>query len=289
MTKANRSSWKEPSRRHIAGGALSVSIFGAFQKALAAGQTDMSPSPKTRLDLDNAADNLTAFMKIKGSLSEERVTNVVTGRVYGIVEGEPAKPFFGLLGFQINRYKRVSDSAFLNASQYFALYTDLRTGERARFLTNPFTGKTVEPPLSQYGPSTVELTATPKEPENAQAAIQPAKMFPWARIGNKLTMTEQVAAPLPLEVQPDIDLTTYTADWRQVQDTTVTSADSNMSFTAMEHWRDWMEMGSLEGSLLWHVTGHKLTADEDLPPHLISEAMIAAPEMFDPIQPIISH
>ena len=286
MTKTSRSSWKEPSRRHVTSGMLSAGVFGAVEKAFATERTDLAAAPKIGLDLDDAADNLTAFIKIKGSLSEEKITNVVTGRVYGIVEGEPAKPFFGLLGFQINRYKRDSENTFLNASQYFALYTDLQTGKRAKWLTNPFTGERIEPPLSQYGPATAELPSMRSDPLDD---TQGTKVFPWTRVGNRVTITEEIFAPLPYEVQPDLDLTTHTADWRHVQDASVASAPSTMSFTAVEHWRDWMEMGSLEGSLLWHVTGHKLAADEDLPPHLVDEAMIEAPEMFDPTQPIISN
>lgn len=238
------------------------------------------------LDLNRAEDNLTAFVKIRGSLTEEKTTSIVSGRVYGIVEGQPAKPFFGLLGFQIGRYRRVSDTTFLNASHYFALYTDLRAGKRARALTNPFNGKTVEPPLSQYGPSTIEVSSIAKEPTAAKDLLV---IRPWARVGNILTMTDVVSAPLPSEAQPDLDLTTYTADWRDIQNTSIPSAPSTMGFTAVENWRDWMQMGSLAGSLLWHVTGHKLGRGENLPSHLANEAMKEAPEMFDPLHPAISN
>ena len=57
---------------------------------------------------------------------------------------------------------------------------------------------------------------------------------------------------------------TFSGDWSLLTDPALTRVPSRLSFTAVEHWRDWMALDQ-PGSLWWHVAGVKLTGWDELP------------------------
>lgn len=232
------------------------------------------------LELSSPPDNLTAYIKMRGSLTGQAVRQVTSGRVYGVIEGQRPQPMFGLLGFRIASFERVSRTEFTSRSSYFAVYTDLATGERARGLTNPFTGAELIPPVSRYPSASVSIlpdrTVFPGDP-----LFDPSKRIrPWSRLGSMVSITDEIITRRPLTFQPDLDIVTYHAKLADIQNPKLASAPCTSSFTGVEHWRDWMEMGDTEGSLLWHVASYKLEENEKLPDHLLAEAAREAPEML---------
>ena len=71
----------------------------------------------------------------------------------------------------------------------------------------------------------------------------------------------------------------FSGDWRQLADPEVTRIPSQLSFTAVEHWRDWMQMEQ-PGSLWWHVAGVKFDSPDDYPDEFATLLRAKAPDFF---------
>ena len=288
MTKRPNMSASPVSRRHLllamaGSGAVATGLYSATSLFGSTHEADL-------LDLNFAPDNLTAYLKMRGSLIDEQVAYLISGRVYAIVEKAAAQPFFGIVGFQVSRYRRLSEDLSAAATHYFAIYTDLSTGQRAERLNNPISGANNVTPLSFYGPSEMFLTPSSMSFGSADNGLKAtmSDVRAWERTGDVVQISDEIFAPAETENLPDLDITTYRSQWSDVQNPELNSIPCTMGFTAVEDWRDWMEMGDVEGSLLWHVTGHKMSTGEPLPNHFEEQVRAAAPEMLAPDWPPFS-
>ena len=233
------------------------------------------------LDLDDPATNLEAYIRLRGDISGRPVFDMIRGRIYGLVEGEQARPLFRTIGAQVSRYRRVSPLEFAAQTRYVGLLTDWDTDRLLTSWTNPYTGRDCEVPVTRYGPSEVRfltdrmVSASFEAPDGMQPSARP-----WHVTGDVVHMIDQVFSPATGDALPDADMMTFTGSWSLLNDAGLARIPSQLSFTAVENWRDWMDMDRA-GSLLWHVNGVKLEGPADYPDELVDMLNQQDPEFFE--------
>lgn len=258
------------SRREILAGIAALSGVGR-PLAVAAGLPE--------LRLDEPAANLAAYIKLRGDLRDAPVYDMVRGRVFGLVEGQAPRPLFKMVGGQRTHYRRVSGLEYRADSRYVGLLLDWQTEQPLERWANPYNGRECEVPVTRYGPAAARLLPDRMLPGTDKSAPLPGTRA-WFVIGNVLHMVDQVLAPAPPAAQPDGDLMNFAGDWRLVADPAVTRVPSQLSFTAVENWRDWMQMEQA-GSLWWHVAGVKLGGPGDYPAEVAARLRQHDPDFFD--------
>lgn len=241
-------------------------ILAGFAAWAAAGNAAPAGAGGRELGLDEPEANLEAYIKLRGDLREVPVYDMVRGRVFGLVKGEPPRPLFKTVGAQSSRYRRVSPLEYRAETNYVGMLLDWHDERLLQRWTNPYNGRECAVPVTRYGPAEIRLLADRMLPGDSEE--EPTRgTRAWFVIGHVVHMVEQIMAPAPPAAQPDGDLMTFSGDWRQLADPGLTRVPSQLSFTAVEHWRDWMQMDQ-PGSLWWHVVGVKLDGPGDFPEDL---------------------
>lgn len=261
-------------RRAVLGGLAGLAALGGGPPAVAAGATAAT------LDLDDAGENLRAYVKLRGDLAGEPVFDVIRGSVYGLVPGQPARPLFKTVGAQRTTYARRSALEYRAATRYIGLLLDWSTERLLRTWTNPYTGADCRVPVTRYGPAEMRILGDRMAPATPATDEPPRTRRPWFVLGDVVHLLDQVIAPAPPGIlQPDADLMTFTGSLQQLADPRLTRIPSQLGFTAVEPWRDWMGMDQ-PGSLWWHVSGVKLDGPDGYAPELRALVQAEDPAFF---------
>ena len=253
-------------------------ILAGFAAWAAAGHAPPAVAGANELRLDEPEANLEAYIKLRGDLRDEPVYDMVRGRVFGLVNGEAPRQLFKTVGAQWTRYRRVSALEYRAESYYVGLLLDWESERLLQRWTNPYNNRDCEVPVTRYGPATSRLLADRMLPGDSESAPTRGTR-PWFVIGNVVHMVDQIMAPAPQALQPDGDLMNFSGDWRQLVDPGLTRIPSQLSFTAVEHWRDWMQLEQ-PGSLWWHVAGVKLDSPKQYPDEITTLLREQAPDFF---------
>ena len=228
-------------------------------------------------DLHDPENNLQAYIKLRGNLSPEPVWDMIRGRVFGLVNSEKPRPLFQSLGASRTVYRRVSSLEYTAESRYIGLFLDPETGQLLKQWVNPYNKRQCEIPSTHYDmvpkihPAGTSFGKADGSP--------PPGVRPWFVIGDVFHMGDQIISPASPDKQPDGDLMTFSASVAHMADPAVTSAPSRLSFNAVEHWRDWMQMEQA-GSLWWHVSGAKVSGPAAFPDSMKSMVEQESPGFF---------
>jgi hypothetical protein len=241
-----------------AASAMCMSSFGLVARAA----QQKSLGTVNLEDLDDPENNLQAFIKLRGNLRPEPVYDMIIGRVFGLVNSEKPRPLFKTLGAQRTVYRRISALEYTAESRYVGLFLDWKTEQFLQGWVNPYNMRQCQIPSTHYD---MVPSIHPAGTSFGDADETPSPgVRPWFVIGDVFHMTEQIISPASPAKQPDGDLMTFSASMAKMADPAVTSAPSRLSFTAVEHWRDWMQMEEA-GSLWWHVSGAKVGGPASFP------------------------
>jgi hypothetical protein len=245
-----------------------------------------SASPVTAYDLnlDDPAANLQAFVKLTVSLDSEPVYDIVRGSVYGLVAGQPAMPLFKTVGAGSSIYSRRSTLEYRAQTRYIGMFLDWETEQPLDKWTNPYTGETCDVPVTRYGPGEVRILGDQILPVTVATQEAPSGKRPWFKLGSVVHMQRDVIAPTSeMPLFPKADLMTYSGDWQQLADPNLKRIPSRLNFSAVETWREWMNMLPGEqpaGTLWWQVSGAKLDGPADYPPELRQRLRLEDPGFF---------
>ena len=267
---------EELTRRTILTGISTLGLLGAAPRAWADSPTALEPE----LRLDDPESNLTAYIKLRGDLAGEPVYDIVRGSVFGLVSEQAARPLFKMIGAQRSRYTRVSALEFHVETRYVGMLLDWRTEQPLRSWLNPYTEKLCEPPVTRYGPSAMRLLTDGMALLGDGPEAPPRATRPWFVLGDIVHLMDRITSLVSPALQPDTDLMIFSGNARQLLDPLATRVPSRLSFTAVEHWRDWMEM-QRPGSLWWHVAGAKLAGPRDYPKDFFTELRSLDPGFFE--------
>jgi hypothetical protein len=234
------------------------------------------------LNLDDPASNLEAYIRLRGDTSGEPVFDLARGQVFGLIPGEAARPLFKMIGAQRSHYSRVSTLEYHIETRYVGMLLDWQTEQPLRNWVNPYTEKRCDVPVTNYGPTNARLLS---DRMAALAAVgdapdkPPAATRPWYMLGDIVHMVDHIISPAVSALQPDADLMTFSGDSRLLAESGLSRIPSRLSFTAVESWREWMQMPQA-GSLWWHVAGVKLMSASDYPGEFIAEVQRVDPAFF---------
>lgn len=230
------------------------------------------------LDLDKAEDNLTAFIKVRGSLDpNEEVIFYANGTIYGFVNGERDKPLMGYEMYNIGRVVKNAEHDYSLLTNEVLLYTDLKTGEVLETFENPYTGKSND------------VLHVWNSPVNQSQKLN-GKYGPWGVNHNKfgddmICMNADIflkyPSPLttkeyPMNSQSDdyeaSELFQFFFSEKDINNPDLNSVESTISWTRLGPWLPWMEMGQRQGLVVYQGAGYKLLEkDYDTMPKVLTD------------------
>lgn len=257
---------------------LPLLIFCTSCKPTNSETADNTTTTSLNLDLDKAEDNLTAFVKVRGSLNDgEEVIYYANGKIYGFVEGERDKPLMGFEMYNIGKYVKTGENSYNLLTNEVLLYTDLKTGEVLEKFENPYTKETVD------------VLHVWNSPVNQKAVLE-GKYGKWGVNYNKLgddmiCMNADIflAYPSPLKMaeypknsQSDLyeaaELFQFFFSEKELNDPNDKSTECTISWTRLGPWLPWLEMGQRQGKMVYQGAGYKLMeTDYDKMPKVLTD------------------
>jgi len=231
-----------------------------------------------QLDLDKPEDNLKAFIKVRGSLTDnEEVIYYANGKIYGFVGGERDKPLMGFQMYNIARSIKTGEGEYELLTNEVLLYTDLKTGEVLEKIENPYTKETVDvlhvwnSPVNQkqkldgkYGKWGVNHQKYGKDMICMNADIFLA--YPSAL----------KVAEYPENSQSDLyeaaELFQFFFSEEEMNNPDMNSINCTISWTRIGPWLPWFKMGQRPGNMVYQGAGYKLMeTDYDKMPKILTE------------------
>ncbi len=238
-------------------------------------------SDSMMLDLDDPADNLIAFAKVRGSLAkDEEVIYYANGKIYGVVNGERDKHLMDYEMYNIARLNKVEENHYQLLTREVLLYINKESGEVLETFDNP------------YNEKSVKVFHVWNDPVNQNFMLE-GKYGKWGVNHNKLgkdmiCMNADVLLiyPSPLTTkeypensQSDMyeagELFQFFVSEEELNDPTVSSTECTISWTRIGPWLPWMEMGQRPGMLLYQGAGYKLLEkDYNQMPKVLTEYVL---------------
>lgn len=264
-----------------------LALIGSSALAPPAGSTPLASPARLNLDLDRPLDNLTAWMKMRGSLEGQDVYFWFTGGIDVAIPGEPIRPFVTVETLILRRTQRIGSAGgepvFHVTDWEASFYRHPGTGAVLDEVLNPVTGRMVRPLHYREGPVTFEYSAA-RQPrlvglETPFAEKNEPFRQPWRVAGDTLWMTKAFyisGRPQWLDIKefpeetPATPLTVSSiavmeSSLSEVLDPLVSSTHTSYSYQATSDWLPWMLLGQRPGYLVWHENGKKLFSLNELP------------------------
>jgi Protein of unknown function (DUF1838) len=209
-----------------------------------------------RIDLEDPAHRLEAFIRANGDTSGKPVATYGTGTVYAYLPGEKPRAVFGLQVVGMSRYEKI-EGGYLRLHREIGYYTDLKTGEVIERWFNPWLQREVEVLPIQNDPVNRRYTAA-------------AGNYSYDLNGDDIVFYREV----PLRYPNPLDRATYplnsSGDFYeamemfttfirrdQLENPRLTSIPSTGTWTRFGPWLPWMEMGAHQGYLVYHSRSFK--------------------------------
>lgn len=237
---------------------------------------------KPLYNLENAKDNMDAYVKMRASLdtSKESVF-YATGKVYAYDPEKPWKVLFNFEMYNIARMQKMAcDSGWRLVTREMLVYKDPKTNEILKTWKNPWTGEEVE------------VIPVWNDPVNQTFAYN-SFIVPFEKLGNgRVCLYNDVplSYPSPLkkaeypsnsrsDVYQGAELFNFFINEADLQNKKLNSVNADISWTRFSDFLPWMKMGALPGNLLYQSRGYKLkNGFDDLPQQLKDFVLANKPE-----------
>lgn len=213
-----------------------------------------------------AARGLDDLVKLRCSTNpDDEVIIWWSGVLYGLQEQQAPKPLLGFEGYNICRAEQQSDGSWRLLTRELTFYRDPATGRIVDEWHNPYTGAA----------NTVVHVAN--DPVNtAFRAGGPA--MPWTDSGETTMLALNIPLAYPNPLQPEefpaessgpmyvgSEHFMFFAPRAQMDDPALAQVDATVGWTRIGPWLPWMEMGGIEGRLLYVGQGNKKALVAELP------------------------
>jgi hypothetical protein len=249
-------------RRHMFGFAAASVLPVSAAKAA-------NPPRRALFDLTNPQDQLTAFVKVKGSLDAEDVPHWYFGTVYGVIPGKAPIPMVELEGSEIDYYIKQPDGSYHCHSKTISYFRDVKTRAYITTYNNPITGKvnTITPNTIEGGKYYVyavngfmrsdEKGASPGTTPRIGEYLKWTESGDWAWLNTErpyppgLPFGESQSAMFPLAELHDPSLKKVKTSFGHP--------------TYISPWLGWMDMKDVPGHVVWAVDARKMNAVKEYP------------------------
>lgn len=221
-------------------------------------------SASLNLDLSKPADNLTAFLKMRISTTEnEEVYFYASGTIYSFVAGERDRPLLGFDMYNVGKIQKM-EGGYQMLTREVGFYKDLQTGAIIESWQNPWTNKNCE------------VVHVWNDPVNQKFALE-GKFGKWGipyhDMGNgRICLNSDIfltyPSPLTIAEFPDnaasdtyeaAELFQFFADKKDLNNPAVANAPAEVSWTRIGPFLPWMGMGQRPGNLVYQCRGYKIS------------------------------
>jgi hypothetical protein len=237
-------------------------------------------------DLNAPERRMTSIMKLFGATDDRVCFGFVQGLYYGVVNNRMA-PLYGVLAAVVNRYAPRADGTYDGKTFEVAYFTDWNTGERLETFKNPYSGETVEVPVTRSGPHHVHLGPNGRilpPGESADRAVKQA-FLPLRVINDHVWLVEEILAHTPAaEGRPAVTLnsiTNWSARLADVLDPMQAAVPAEVHYNALVNWRPWLKMGDRPGFLLGNAAGKTVASIDQLPPNYVALTKTLHPDVLE--------
>ncbi len=253
------------SRRHFLGASTAASLVAASPYPTAA---QVQPT----LDLNDPADNLTAMIKMRGSLIPEDVPHWYYGTIYGVVPGKAPIAMVDFEGSEIDFYQQQPDGSYHAYGATVSFFRNTRTGRLLDVFENPITGET-----NEVQPNSIAVNAyyiysiygmkrsDDETPLQEQPQIQ--KYLKWWFSGDHVWLNMHRPYPAGFPIGED---QLVRGSLAELHDPALPKVHTTSSPTFMAPWLSWMDMEGYPGHTVWTGPAHKLNRVEDYPSELLA-------------------
>lgn len=234
------------------------------------------------LDLSKPEDNMTAFLKMRLSTTEnEEVYFFASGKIYSFVPGERDRPLFDFEMYNVGKIVKI-EGGYQMLTREVGFYKDLKTGEYLAKWENPWTKKTEE------------VIHVWNDPVNQKFQLEGARGkwgVSYTEMGDRVAMNTDIflTYPSPLTVAefPEnsasdtyeaAELFQFFANKADLDNPTITNAPTEVSWTRIGPWLPWMGMGRRTGGLVYQTRGYKVKSWDALPKQMRDFVMNNFPE-----------
>ncbi len=256
-------------RRHLFGFAAGAGMMAALPAAAA-----IKPR-KALFDLTAPADQLTAMVKVRGSLDAEDVPHWYFGTIYGVVPGKAPIAMVELEGSEIDYYIKQADGSYHAYSKTVSYFRDVNTRAYITTLTNPITGK-----INTIVPNTIEggkyyiyaVNGFMRSDEKGAVMGTTPKIgdyLKWIESGDWGWLTTQRPYPPGL---PFGEAQSALFPFSELHDPSTRKVKTSFGHpTYISPWLPWMDMKSVDGHVVWAVNARKLNTVKDYPKDFLAK------------------
>jgi hypothetical protein len=215
-----------------------------------------------------------AFVKLTGDLSGKSTCGWTRGELFGLLDGEMARPLVRYESARSGRHLLQPDGSYKYVYRGLILYQDYATGEYIDTLLNPYTGKQVE--VKHFATSIGEYTISENgiipsrafKGESAKVHSGPF-ILPWTVLENRVWVTsdERVRYQRPSDGEYRVDnaILRYGGYLDELEDPSLTFARCESSWQTQLNWFSWLAMGEKKGMIMQGGAGLKLRSAAELP------------------------
>jgi len=251
------------SRRTLLRSSLATSLLTAFpgQRALTA----------AALDLTDPTDNLTAMIKMRGSLLPVDVPNWYFGTLYAVLPGKAPFPLVDFDGSEIDYYERQPDGSYHAYGATVSFFRDTQTRQLLQTFENPITGKT-----NEVRPNTISVKAhyvysvygakrsDDPRPFGTEPVIQDS--LKWTVSDDHVWLNMRRPYPTGIPMGEDQVLL---GSLQELHDPDLPQVWTTASPTYVAPWPRWMDMDGHPGHTVWAGPAKKMRSVEDYPRELL--------------------
>lgn len=228
-------------------------------------------------------------MKIYAATEDRVALGFVQGTYYGVSDGN-VTPLHGVLAAVFNRFTPRDDGTYEGATFEVAYFTDLATGDRLERFKNPYTGETVEVPITRSGPHPIRMTPTGRaRPAGGDTGGRDiTQVFrPFRVIHDDVWLVEEIVAkakPGALSTAQSTStssITNYAAKLSDLLDPAQKAVRTHVHYHATVSWRPWLKMGDRPGYMMGNAAGRSVMSIDELPPKYVALTKKLHPDVLD--------
>lgn len=228
---------------------------------------------------------LRAYMLMRGALDERLVIGFISGRYYGVVDGE-SRALYGVIGATFSRYRRRPDGAYDGISKEIPYFYDLATGKVIDTFRNPYTNEDVAVEHGGYPPARIIIGRDLKlsVPTPMPGLTLEDDIVGREILGDDVFLTEQTVsafqAPGMTKPVRYSDVVTIHASLADLQRPGVSRVRAQNSYVSTVSWRPWLKMGDRPGHLTGVGYGGYGASVNDLPKTWRDAVAVRHPEVL---------
>ena len=233
------------------------------------------PAAAQTLDLDDPADALDVYAKMRCSLDGETTIAWWYGTLFADRPDSAPQPLMRFEGFNACRIVEMDEGGYRLVTREVMYYKDLQTGEILETWNNPFNEQTVE------------VVPVANDPVNATLALGEDSNYqnwPWRRLEGELMLAFNIPLDYPNPLQPDefpdassgeryraSEHFTFAGPVDEALDPDTESMPARIGWTRSGPWLPWMKMGTAPGGLFYVGHGKKLMGGYEALPEVIRD------------------